>query len=450
MTNTLDRLTTIWNLTLEKLKLKIDDARIFDSWFLNSSLQSLKDGKAVVIVNSKVAKISITTTYLGELRSCLNKVTESDYEISLIAKDELSSSNTSEKKKDTFFDNSSLQSKFTFENFVTGPSNIEAYNAARYVATNQASYNPLFIYSDSGLGKTHLMHSIGNFVKSKYPEKKVLYITSDNFIDEFIKFVRGDTEKNSLKEFFKDVDYLLIDDIQFLAGKTSTEKMFFNIFNMLYDSGKQIVITSDRSPKVLEGLEDRLVSRFDQGLSISIDKPEKKTIIEILKMKIMANGFDVNNFDEDALDYIASTNPKNIRTLEGTINRIFFINVTSNNLDRISLDIVKKAFAKDMEQVKKNEKLSPEKIIAYVSRYYNLTDTQLLSNVRTSQIAFARAIAMYLCRTLLDYSYKSIAKVFNKKDHTTVMAACERVDKSIKEDDITKKVIKQFTSQLKS
>jgi len=446
----IEKLENIWKFVLKDLKKQITDNRIFDTWFNNSYLQSLNDGTAVIVVNSKVAKTGIVTSCLDELSLSLNKVTESNYLINIITKDDNSFKLDKGEKTYTFFQNSFLLNKYTFNNFVTGKSNKEAYEAAKYIAMQQGSYNPLFIYSDSGLGKTHLLQAIGNFVKANNPNKKVLYITADNFVDEFLNYIHGDSDKNSLKDFFRTIDYLLVDDIQFLAGKTATEKMFFTVFNILHELGKQIVLSSDRPPIQLEGIEDRLVSRFSQGLSVSIDKPEKQTLIEILKLKIKANGFDINKFDEDALDFLAYNNSQNIRALEGSLNRVFFLNVTTNNCNQITLEMVKKAFNKDIESLKENEKLSPTKIISTVAKYYNLTENQLLSNVRTSQIAFARQIGMYLCRTLLDCPYTTIAAAFNKKDHTTVISAVKKVDNLVKTDELTKKVIKQFNTQLKA
>jgi chromosomal replication initiator protein len=279
---------------------------------------------------------------------------------------------------------------------------------------------------------------------------KVLYISSDDFTDEFVNFVKGESDRESLKDFFKSIDFLLVDDIQFLAGRPATGTMFFNVFNLLVGQKKQVVMTSDCPPSQLEGLEDRLVSRFSQGLSVSIEKPEKKTLIEIMKTKIKANGFDPTIFDEDALDYIAENNSKNVRVLEGALNRILFFNVSAGNTDRITLELAKQAFSDDADKSKKPGQLTPETIIETVAKYYNLTESQITAKVRTLQIALARSIAMYLCRTLINMSYASIGKAFNGKDHTTVLAAYEKVDNLLKTDDSMKKAIKTLTSQLKA
>lgn len=446
-----ETLSNIWKLTKEILEKQINDRTVFKSLIVPSNLVSLQDHKAIVVTDSELSKNLVSSGYAEKIKNAINKVTESQYDLTFLSNNEWkkkSEINESKHKK-TFFEGSSVKSKYRFDNFVMGDSNKNALRAAQFVSSNPGQYNPLFIYADSGLGKTHLLHAIGNKVKELDPSKKVLYITSDEFIDEFINYVRAENDRESLKSFFKTVDYLLIDDIQFLARKSATEIMFFNIFNILVEKGKQIVITSDCQPKDLEGLDDRLVTRFSQGLSISIEKPEKNTLIKILKLKIKANGSDESLFDDEALDYIASHNASNIRELEGALNRILFFNVTSSNTGRISLDIVKQAFNRQEDNSSQNEVATPKKVVRKVANYYNLTDTQILSKVRTQQIALARAIAMYLCRSVLAMSYIDIASFFKKKDHTTIMSACEKVDNLLKSDDAMKKAIKTLTNQIK-
>ncbi len=448
-------LTSIWNLTLKNISNKVKDRSLYNSFFATSYLFSLDGGNAVLVTDSAVSKKVLTQDYSNIIIKAINEVTESDYSLSIITPNEIKNNKeqitlSKETKTAVYFESSFIQTKFTFENFVVGKSNQQAYQSALYVSKNPGSFNPLFIYSRSGLGKTHLLHAIGNAVNNDDPSKKVLYITSEDFVDEFVKYIRGDNDRESLKDFFKTIDFVLIDDIQFLAGKQATSTMFFNIFNLLVSRGKQIVITSDRSPSQLEGLEDRLVSRFSQGLSVNIEKPEKTTLIEILILKIQANGFDSSLFDEDALEYIAENNSKNIRELEGALNRILFFNVSAKNTNRISSEIVHQAFSYESNDNKKKGKLDAERIIYEVAKYYNLADSQIKSRVRTLQIALARAIAMYLCRNLLDMSFAAVGKAFNGKDHTTVMAACKKVDNMLKTDANMKKAIKTLTTDLKS
>lgn len=451
-----DQLTKIWNMVLGALETTIQDRALYANFLVPSYLYSLEGGKAIIVTDSEISQKILSQDYSTIIAAALKKATQSDYSLSIISQEDMkknkSSDQSSSRPSETrsFFSSSYLKPEYTFENFVVGKSNKNAFQAAVYVTKHQGEMNPLFIYSKSGLGKTHLLHAIGNAVKASNPALRVLYITSDDFTDEFIKFVKGDSDKESLKDFFRSIDFLLIDDIQFLAGKPSTGTMFFNIFNMLVSQKKQIVITSDHSPSQLEGLEDRLVSRFSQGLSVSIEKPEKKTLIEILKTKIKADGFDASLFDDDALEYIAENNSKNIRVLEGALNRILFFNVSSGNTDRITLELVKLAFADDAEHNKKPGQLTADIIIEEVAKYYNLTESQIMSKVRTMQISLARAIAMYLTRNLMNMSYAQIGKTFGGKDHTTVLAACEKVDNLAKTDDNMKKALKTLESQLKA
>lgn len=450
-------LKELWDLVLREIKKRLNnDQSAYSGFFAPTELYSLEKDEAIIKTDSNIAKEMLQKTYNELLSSSLRKVTETEYKITILSSKEIDErknkdfSNLKRESKKEFFENSFISPNYTFDNFIVGKSNMQAYQSAMYVAKNPGNFNPLFIYSKSGLGKTHLLNAIGNLVKNDNPSKKVLYITTEDFVDEFVKFVQGDKDRSSLKDFFNTIDFLLIDDIQFLSNKPGTSTMFFNIFNSLVKQNKQIVITSDRTPSQLDGLEDRLVSRFSQGLSVSIEKPEKHTLIEILKLKIKSNGFDSSLFEDEALEFIAENNSKNIRELEGALNRILFFNVTSNNVEKINLDICKQAFNISSKDDKKADKLNASYIIQTVASYYNLTENQIMSKVRTLQISLARSIAMYLCRNILDMSLSSIAKEFDKKDHTTIMSACKKVDNLLKTDDNTKKAIKQLTKKIKS
>ena len=281
------------------------------------------------------------------------------------------------------------------------------------------------------------------------PLKKVLYITAEDFVDEYVRFsTKRDKNNVSMKDFFITVDVFLIDDIQFLAEKTQTCEMFFHIFNLLVSNNKQIVITSDRDPKKLEGLEERLVSRFSSGLTVSIKVPEIDTLMNILKLKIKASGHDLNLFPDDVLLYLAQNNSKNVRELEGALNRIVFYNMINKNPGPITMDLVHQAF--DNEVVKDHkESLSPEKIISTTASYYNLAPSQLTSKVRINQITFARQIAIYLCRELLDIPFSQIGKIFSR-DHSTIMSSVQKVENLLKDDNQTIHAINQLKDQLKT
>jgi chromosomal replication initiator protein len=239
----------------------------------------------------------------------VKETTQTNFKVLFVHEEELNTNTETAvlpEKKAKFFTNSFINPKCTFDNFVVGQCNREASQASLMIASNPGKlFNPLFIYSQSGLGKTHLLHAIGNYIKENSPRSKVLYISTDDFVDEFVRSARGEHEIEQFRDFFKTVDVLLIDDIQFLADKTKTAEMFFNLFNTMINAGKQVVLTSDRHPNDLKGLEARLVTRFNAGLSINIQNPDKETLISILKRKIVANNLNLDNFDDDVLQFFA-------------------------------------------------------------------------------------------------------------------------------------------------
>lgn len=442
----------IWNMTLKCIEDKIPQ-KIYENYFDDVKLLSLDKNIATVVVPNELSKTLLEGQYKQNLQDSLLEVTETLYDLKFILSSELeentSSTSSENLSKASFFKHSKLNPNYTFDNFVVGESNESAYKASHLIADRLATLNPLFIYSASGLGKTHLMHAIGNYVLSVTPLKKVLYITAEDFVDEYVRFsTKRDKNNVSMKDFFITVDVFLIDDIQFLAEKTQTCEMFFHIFNLLVSNNKQIVITSDRDPKKLEGLEERLVSRFSSGLTVSIKVPEIDTLMNILKLKIKASGHDLNLFPDDVLLYLAQNNSKNVRELEGALNRIVFYNMINKNPGPITMDLVHQAF--DNEVVKDHkESLSPEKIISTTASYYNLAPSQLTSKVRINQITFARQIAIYLCRELLDIPFSQIGKIFSR-DHSTIMSSVQKVENLLKDDNQTIHAINQLKDQLKT
>ena len=312
-------------------------------------------------------------------------------------------------------------------------------------------FNPLFIYSESGLGKTHLMNAIGNhIIKEVNPAAKILYINGNDFVETYLSFVRGDKEAQSLKDYFKSVDVLLLDDIQLLANKVKTEEMFFYIYQAMINSGRQIVITSDRQPTELNGLEDRLVTRFTQGLVVKIDEPDQNTCVNILRKKIEENGLDVNRFEDNVLYFFADKFNKNIRELEGALNRLIFEVGFLNKVDKVTMDVAIDAVSSLSSGKQFATQLNEQKIINAVADYYNLTPSQLTGKTRTGQIALARHIAMYLIRNMLDIPLKKIGDMFGGKDHTTVMSALTKVDKELKTNESLKEAVEELKKRLKA
>lgn len=454
MITTISEKRQIWDRVLIGIQNEIMDPRIFDSFFNNSYIYSISGDTIVVSVNSKLAANLISTKYNDLISEVVAQTTQSKFKLVFMPESEIQASATpvTEKveEKKQFFVNSFINPKHTFDSFVVGQCNREASQASLMIASNPGKlFNPLFIYSQSGLGKTHLLHAIGNYIKENTPRLKVLYISTDDFVDEFVRSVRGDREIEELRDFFKTVDVLLIDDIQFLADKNKTADMFFNVFNTMINLGKQVVLTSDRHPNDLKGLEARLVTRFNAGLSINIQEPDKETLLSILKMKIEANNLDITNFDDDVLDFIAEKFSKNIRELEGAINRLLFYSINIKQSKHIDLPLAIESVSSIINVKETERMLSEERIIEVVADYYNLTVSQLKGNVRSSQLALARHISMYLIRTMLDVPFKKIGQTFGGKDHSTVMSAVEKVESNLKTNPQLSQAIHEIQNRLK-
>lgn len=339
---------------------------------------------------------------------------------------------------------SNLNPKYLFSNFVIGNSNRFAHAAALAVAESPAKvYNPLFLYGDVGLGKTHLMHAIGNHIKQKDPNMKILYTSSETFTNEMILSI----QKNSMDSFrnkYRNIDCLLIDDIQFLRKKESTQEEFFHTFNALHDANKQIIISSDRKPKEIETLESRLSSRFEWGLTADIQAPDLETRMAILRVKAEHEKIDVPN---DVILFIATAIETNIREIEGAFTRVSaYASFTGN---RITLDDAKIALS-ELDNKKKNRHISIEDIQKTVANFYKIKKEDFLAKKRTRNVAYPRQIAMYICRELTDSSFPSIGEAFGGRDHTTVIHACEKITKERNADSELDEIIKTFISQIKT
>jgi len=319
-----------------------------------------------------------------------------------------------------------LNPKYTFDNFVTGGSNRFAHAAAFAVAESPAkAYNPLFIYGSSGLGKTHLLHAIGHYAMTLYPRIKVRYVSSEEFTNDFIHSIKNNTQKE-FQARYREIDILLIDDIQFLQGKDQTQEAFFQTFNALHEHNKQLVITSDKQPSDLNGFEVRMVSRFEWGLKTDIQAPELETRIAILRKKAENEKVVIN---QDILEYMAARVASNVRELEGTLIRV----IAYANLNRQPVDIATaQTVLKDLVPLGESRATSPAEIVEAVCRYYQLTKEDIAGSSRVKAVAMARQIAMYLCREMTDLSLPKIGELFGR-DHTTVMYAQKKVAEMMKE-----------------
>jgi chromosomal replication initiator protein len=450
--STLSEIAQLWDRVLERLQGKINDRHIFDSFFSDTYIHAIDANEIKVVVNSGLASNLLSTKYIDVLAMTVAEVTQTNFKLVFLQKGELEKNIKATEKKPSFFASSFVNRKYTFDNFVVGTSNREAHQAAVLIASNPGklfNYNPLFIYSQSGLGKTHLLHAIGNYVRENAPSLKVLYITTDDFVDEFIKYVSGEKDSDNMKDFFKAIDVLMVDDIQFLSEKVKTEEMFFHIFNHLVNAGKQIILTSDRHPSEIRGVESRLVTRFNSGLTMNITVPDLPTRVAILKKKIEANGLDITYFDEEVFHFFAERFSNNVRELEGALNRLVFYVINIKQTKHITMAVAIESVQPLIGSGVTLSSLTENRVINTVADYYNLTSQQLTGRIRTNQIAMARHIAMYLIRTLLDVPFLKIGALFGGKDHSTVMNAVKKVEKSLKVDEAIATAVDQLEKRLK-
>jgi chromosomal replication initiator protein len=454
MENTISEIAQLWDRVLVRIKERMNDQNdqmVFDSFFGDSYIDSIKDGQMVVVVNSGLAAEILSSKYKDLVNQSILEVTESNYEVLFTQKENLQKAQETKPAKPAYFADSILNKNFTFKNFVVGPSNREAYQAALMVSQNPGKlYNPVLICGGSGLGKTHLLHAIGNAINERFPTLNVKYVTAQDFFSEYVKYVTGDKEGNNIIDWFKsNVDVLLIDDVQFLVNKQKTEETFFAIYNSFYAAGKQVVITADQHPSKLNGLDERLKSRFIQGLPLSINPPEKETRESILRLRIEANNLDVKDFDPEVISYIADKFHDNVRQLEGALDRLLFYTVNIHPTKHVDLAVAMESLQSLVDVQGDKTKLSEDKIINMVADYYNLAPYQLTGKIRTSQIALARHIAMYLIREILDVPFTKIGQTFGGKDHATVMNGVNKVENQLKTDKALQDTVAKLKDRLK-
>lgn len=450
-------LKEVWN---QVMKYLIDhnqvESSIIDTFYKKCTLYELNEDKAVIVAPNAIVKSIlqgqselITNAFIDILKLDNKILVEvySDNEFKKVREKEKSEPSTSDVDIDEF-KSMPIQTDRTFDNFVVGDCNRESHAAALACALNPGKFfNPLFIYGNSGLGKTHLLMAIANYVRKNDPTKNVYYTESLKFVENVVNAIR-ENKIEAFKQYMYSVDLLLIDDIQFLAGKEKSHEVFFTIYNELINNKKQVCIASDRQPREIKGLEDRLISRFSSGLSVGIDSPEFETSLAILQMKIKQNGYGIDDVDQEGLDYIASNFSGNVRDLEGAWNRVLFYAIEFQpDGGCIKFETVMNAL-KSQAVVSDKTGLSPNKIINAVADYYGLTKQQITSKTRTKNIANARHIAIYLCRKLLDLSYIKIGDEFGGRDHSTIISACSKVEKQIKKDPAYKAAVEDIEKML--
>ena len=448
-------ISTIWNMFLEKIKNELDPI-LYETWFAETRLESLENGIAKVIVPLPVHKKHLKENYNDIVEEIFTDITGTNFKFEYLLEEEIEKNvkidveNIGVPSLSNF--ESNLDPRYTFDNFIVGNSNKFAKATALAVAEQPGfMYNPLFIYGSSGLGKTHLMHAIGNYIV-KNSKKKVLYVTSEKFVDDFLNIYRQNKEENNLdainefKKKYRDIDVLMIDDIQYLEIASKTQQEFFNTFNELHCNNKQIIISSDRSPDDLKKLEERLRTRFNWGLTIDILPPDFQLRLDIIDKKIEANDIR-NSFPDDVKEYIASNCTSDIRKLEGAITRIFAYATIMNGSD-ITLDLaieaLKDYFVKSI--ISKNKIEQVQQIIA---SNYNITVDELKSKKRSSSIAIPRQVGMYICRVYLEESLPKIGMEFGGKDHTTVMHSVDKIKREIKSNENLEKEILKIVEKIK-
>jgi len=453
MSVSVSEMQKLWDKALIKIEERLGEKQIFDSFFSGTYINEIYSDTIEVVVNSPLAVNLITSKYYDVIADIVSEITQSNYKLVFLLESDIAKAKEETKtyKPVSYFKDAYLNSDLTFESFVVGPFNREASQASVLVASNPGKmFNPLFIYSNSGLGKTHLMHSIGNYIsKVSKPGSKVLCINANDFIEEFVKYAKGERDTESLKDYICGFDALLIDDIQLLANKTLTQEMFFTVFEKFHNCGKQIIITSDRQPSEIKDVEDRLITRFSQGLTVKINEPDQNTCFEILKKKITSSGYDLSRFDDSVLYLYADKFSRNIRELEGALNKLFCRIIQMQQSDKITMDIALEAAESFTGSKALSSQLNEQKVINIVADYYNLAPSQLTGKIRTGQIALARHIAMYMIRNTLDVPLKKIGDMFGGKDHTTVMSGIMKVDSLLKTDEQVKAAINELKKRIK-
>ena len=442
-------LNNLWEKTLNIIKSELSEVS-FNTWIKSCQPISMSNTSIKISVPNSFTQDILNKRYKDLVANSIKAVCSKLYDIEFVilsdASDKENSKIKSDKPTRSIIVNdemsSTLNPKYTFNSFVIGNSNRFAHAASLAVAEAPAkAYNPLFIYGGVGLGKTHLMHAMGHYILESNPNAKVVYVSSEKFTNELINAIKDD-KNEEFRSKYRNVDVLLIDDIQFIAGKERTQEEFFHTFNALHDANKQIILSSDRPPKEIPTLEDRLRSRFEWGLIADIQVPDFETRMAILKKKADVENLNVAN---DVMGYIASKIKSNIRELEGALIRIIAYSSLTNR--EVSVDLATEAL-KDIISKKQGKHVTIDAIQDIVASYYNLRIEDLKSQRRTRSVAYPRQIAMYLSRKLTDMSLPKIGEEFGGRDHTTVIHAYEKISENLKTDDTLQHTVNNITKKL--
>lgn len=429
--NSFDIINENWEVILNKMKTDYELSPVsYDSWILPLQVKNVEEdiitlvfplgGIGINILNKKYAII---------IKEAIYEVTNLNLKVKFVGPDdEQDTAPVISPANNTAMERAHLNPKYTFDTFVVGSNNKFAHAASLAVAESPGEiYNPLYLYASAGLGKTHLMHSIAHFILQNDPSKKVLYVTSETFTNELIDTIRNgnNSAMTKFRDKYRNIDVLLIDDIQFIMGKESTQEEFFHTFNALHGAKKQIIISSDKPPKQLDILDERFRSRFEWGLIADISLPDYETRVAILRKKEELDGYKI---DDEVINYIATNVKSNIRELEGCLNRIR----AKGNLEKRVVNVsLAEEVLRDIITPDENKTITSELIINVVAEHYNISPEEIKSKKRDSKYAFPRQVAMYLCRDMTEDSLMDIAKMLGKKDHSTVINGCKKVAKEI-------------------
>lgn len=439
-----------WQEILQRVK---EDCELLDvsynMWLKPLQVYKYENGTLYILVSLEEIAINIINKkYSFPIKSAVAEITGISCEIRFIQQKDIAEMEdvSSYNNASSLFE-ANLNKEYTFDTFVVGSNNQFAYAASLAVAESPGTiYNPLFLYSGVGLGKTHLMHSIAHFIMKTNPAMRVLYVTSETFTNEVIEAIRNGNN-NSMRDFrekYRNIDVLLIDDVQFIIGKESTQEEFFHTFNTLYGEKKQIIISSDKPPKDMDILEDRIRSRFEWGLICDISSPNYETRMAILRKKQEMEGYTVGN---DVIEYIASHIKSNIRELEGALTKIkAYSNLVKQD---VNLELAEQVL-KDIISPNEKKVVTPEIIINMVAEQFEITPADIVGNKRSSKIVYPRQIAMYLCRTMLDIPLTQVGSYIGNRDHTTVIHGINKIQDDLETNEQTQKVIANLKKKLNS
>ncbi len=421
-----------WDEILERVREEHELSDVsFKTWIRPLKVHET-DGQAVTILvpTEQVGLDYVSKRYKLPIKAAIGEVTGLDCEIYFVLPEDVEKENSEKTARESSL-KAGLNPRYTFDTFVVGSNNQFAHAASLAVAESPGKmYNPLFIYSGAGLGKTHLMNSIAHFIVKNHPEMKLLYVTSEEFTNEVIEAIRNGSSAvlSKMRAKYRNVDVLLIDDIQFIIGKESTQEEFFHTFNVLHDAGKQIVLTSDRPPKDMDILEERFRSRFEWGLLADIQRPTFETRMAILRKKQELDG---SNIDDAVLQYIAENVNTNIRELEGSLNKV----LAKGNLEKreITVELAEDVLS-DIIFPDKKKVITPNYIIEVVAEHYDITPDDIKSSVKARRFSYPRQIVMYLCRSILGSNQQTIADAVGVRNHTTIMYGINKIEEDMKKD----------------